>query len=49
MYIVKALTNNKKGSKIIKKCISYDKAKELFDNLCKENDGAGYFILKDGE
>jgi predicted transcriptional regulator len=26
-----------------------DKAKELFNTLCKDNTGAGYFILRDGE
>jgi hypothetical protein len=49
MYLVKILTKTKKGSKIIKRFKSYDKAKELFNTLCTEKPGAGYFILKDGE
>ena len=48
MYSVKVLTNTKKGSKIIKKFKDYNKAKELFDKLCKENPGAGYFTYNEG-
>ncbi len=46
-YYVKVLTNTKKGFKTVKKFKSYDKAKELFDALCKEKPGAGHFIYQE--
>jgi pentatricopeptide repeat protein len=49
MYQVKVLTNNKRGSKILKKFKSYDKAKEYYNKMCEENVGAGHFIYNNEE
>jgi hypothetical protein len=47
MYSVKVLTHTKKGSKIIKRFKTYDKAKVLFNQLCNEQPGVGYFIKEE--
>lgn len=44
IYFVRVLTHSKKGFKTLKRFKTYEKAKEYFNECCKENPGAGYFI-----